>query len=201
MKFLERYLNVLMPQAAIAMPLSLHSALPPATSTSSKTTPPQDMGKRRRERDRPKAAHDALYNPNKRVMLSYASDEEVENEVADTQRPIAYLAVEELTTAVKEPPERGELGSDSDSSSHSSTHRELFEEAWEEDGSEEGETQDQVVNDSSLWARRTTKNSSTGQWAALGSLNYQWDEDEDEYEEEDYASEEEEAMSYLRAVR
>lgn len=159
------------------------------------------MGKRRRERDRPKAAHDALYNPNKRVMLSYASDEEVENEVADTQHSIAYPAVEEATAAVKELPEDGELGSDSDSSSHSSTHRELFEEAWEEDGSEEAETQDRIVNDDSLWARRTTKNSNTGQWAALGSLSYQWDEDEDEFDEEDYESAEEEAMSYLRAVR
>jgi hypothetical protein len=35
------------------------------------------MGKRkRRERDKPKAAHDAAYNPNKRVLLSYASDGE-----------------------------------------------------------------------------------------------------------------------------
>lgn len=152
------------------------------------------MAKKRRERDRPKAAHDALYNPSKRVRLCYASDEEIEDGVEEQANSTRYPIAARTTTSVEERSE--EIESEFESSSHSSTHRELFEEAWEEDGLDEVEEEDRVTNEASLWTRGIRRNDTTGQWAALGSLSYQWEEDE-----ENYDSEEEEAMSYLRAVR
>ena len=85
------------------------------------------------------------------------------------------------------------------SSRASSAHRELFEEAWQEDGAQEIEDDEEVANDAAFWSRSTSKNPATGQWATLGSLSYQWEHDEDG--DEDYDSVEEDAMSYLRAVR
>lgn len=155
------------------------------------------MVKRRRERDRPKAAHDALYNPNKRILLSYASDDESQPVEQQAARNIADLSTMHSTTVV-EGVEEG-VESIEASSRDSAAHRELFEEASQEDAEEDVDSSKQIPNDGSLWARKTTKNTTTGQWAALGSLSYQWEEDE--YDGQDYDSTEEEAMSYLRAVR
>lgn len=159
------------------------------------------MPKRRRERDRPKAANDALYNPNKRVLLSYASDEEVEDAAQQTADIGADARVLEAATSVESP--RKEDTTIDITSRQSPARRELLEETWHEDpdAEEVEQEEEQAVNDASLWLRSTTKNPATGQWATLGSLSYQWEEDEYDEEDEEYDSTEEEAMSYLRAVR
>ena len=154
------------------------------------------MPKRRRERDRPKAAHDASYNPNKRVLLSYASDDDTEDVVEDQSTSLKPVPAIELSGTVVEVQE--DVGSNEVSSSPDSRHRELFEEAWRGDDSEEAEEETTMKQDP-VFLRATRKNDATGQWAALGSLAYQWDEEYDD--EENYDPDEEEAMEYLRAVR
>ena len=155
------------------------------------------MPKRRRERDRPKAAHDAPYNPNKRVMLSYASDDEVEDEPAQEVNP--PIRPWQLDTTVGDATSvDGE--SDDESGSNSMAHRELFEQAWKEDDSNEVADEAEAANHNSLWSRQSKKDDVTGQWAALGNISYQRDEEGDD-EDEALDSEDEEAMAYLRAVR
>jgi hypothetical protein len=82
-----------------------------------------------------------------------------------------------------------------------STHPGREEEAVQEqaNGNEWDEAEDERnSNDTTLWNRSVSKNIHTGQWAALGSLSYQF---EDGKEDEEFEGEEEEAMAYLRAVR
>lgn len=155
------------------------------------------MPKRRRERDRPKAAHDALYNPNKRVLLSYESDEEVEeHKIAATENP----GLERLVTdsSLEAEVEKEDLSAADSKGVRQSSREGGAEEA--DDKAEEDDLDDQQprTNDDSLWNRPISKNAYTGQWAAIGSLSYQY---EDEEEQEDFESEEEDAMAYLRAVR
>ena len=68
-------------------------------------------------------------------------------------------------------------------------------------GNEEVDEETAQNNDNSRWSRSTQKNYTTGQWPALGSLSYQWEDNEEEKHDEEYDSTEEEAMAYLRAVR
>lgn len=51
------------------------------------------MGKRRRERDRPKAPPDSLYNPNKRVHLSYADSDDEDAAAAAANDNLAKRAL------------------------------------------------------------------------------------------------------------
>lgn len=155
------------------------------------------MAKRRRERDRPKAAPDSIYNPNKRVLLSYASDEE-EEEVEQPTGTGAPEAVETVTADYEIAEYPDEDLPPKEPSASSSKHEDEDNEGAEEDGEEDDEGYNHR-NDDSLWVRGQRRNMLTGQWAALGSLSYQWEEDE--CEEEAYDSTEEEAMSYLRSVR
>ena len=156
------------------------------------------MGKRRRERDRPKAAHDAMYNPNKRVLLSYESDdndEDVDQDIGVTEnppldRPVTKYSANEEATAQPEAKECPSKGDHVDKTNAV--------DGVDENAEDTGFQEQQEVNEASLWLRPTGRNISTGQWAALGSLSYQYDDDE---EEEEYGSEEEDAMAYLRAVR
>jgi hypothetical protein len=155
------------------------------------------MPKRRRERDRPKAGPEALYNPNKRVLLSYESDDEGEvDEIAATEsqsvpdRAVPNYAEDIPDERVAQAQEGAEL-----------THNSHEENAVEEQGDGDDQVEDEEElpsNDTTLWNRSVSKNIHTGQWAALGSLSYQF---EDWEEEEELESEEEEAMAYLRAVR
>ena len=64
-----------------------------------------------------------------------------------------------------------------------------------------GDAQRSAVKKSKQEHRRNQKNVATGQIAALGSLSYQWEDDEDRDDENEYDSEADEAMSYLRSVR
>ena len=154
------------------------------------------MGKKRRERDRPKAAHDAPYNPNKRVLLSYESDDQDEDEDQDVgviENPLLQRAANDYS--IHAPEEVQDATAQIAGAEQDDEKQDLH---GDEDVERiEGEDQPQS-NDAGLWLRPTGRNIATGQWAALGSLSYQYD-DEDEGEE--YESEEEEAMAYLRAVR
>ncbi|KAK1052884.1 hypothetical protein LTR12_011117 [Friedmanniomyces endolithicus] len=151
--------------------------------------------KRRRERDRPKAASDAVYNPNKRVLLSYASEDEHDGSLEQTEgeshpgatvgftpkKPSTPVCDEEEQRIV----ERDVMGPVPDS----------------EDGIEGSERVDERPNESGLFSRATAKDSATGQWPALGSKMRQWNEEQDEEEDAEYDSTEDEAMAYLRAVK
>ena len=155
-------------------------------------------GKRKRERDRPKAAPDALYNPNKRVLLTYESEGEVDDGAIAAKedqaplRPVTKYAQEE-----EQQQSRSKLN-DEDKASGNGQDGD-FAGADEEVEDWDDEHEESHTNEAGLWLRPTVKNNSTGQWAAIGSLSYQYEDDYDE--EEEFASEEEEAMAYLRSVR
>ncbi|KAK4555403.1 hypothetical protein LTR86_007700 [Recurvomyces mirabilis] len=158
------------------------------------------MTKRRRERDRPKAGPDSVYNPNKRVLLSYASDEEDTDDgigrTLNTGNTAAVDAVSADYAIAPYPEEEEEY-----------VPEPLGEPVSEEapvpaqDKSSEISTNGQSNNQRSHYKRGTTKNAITGQWPALGSLAYQWDDEGEGEDVEIYDSAEEEAMAYLKAVR
>lgn len=152
------------------------------------------MGKKRRERDRPKAALDAPYNPNKRILLSYASDDEEEDEVEITAGTGHPAAVDEVSADYEIP-----AYPDDAEDSIGENHKDV---APAPDGSADAsEAASEAVGEAdggATFTRGVTRNAMTGQWPALGSLSYQYDEEEDD---EDYDSTEEEAMAYLKAVR
>ena len=152
------------------------------------------MLERRRERDRPKAAPDSLYNPNKRVLLSYESDEHEERDaVVEQQDGIGDITIPDAATAnykIEEYPdeEEAEDGASSDKSLDDEDVEIVV-----------GNDDTPRKNEDTLWTRAgLRKDYTTGQWPALGPLSYQWGDGE---EEEEYDSTEEEAMQYLRAVR
>ena len=163
------------------------------------------MGKKRRERDRPKAAHDASYHPNKRVQLTYESDEELVDGTGDHSFGTGFPTAVETATVdyrIEEYPE-----DDGDGARNTTAHPTNHDvhvgfaegpEQQEADDAHKAKEDDAAGNDDSLWTRGARKNSTTGQWAVLGSLAFQ---NEDERENEDYDSTEEEAMAYLRSVR
>lgn len=147
------------------------------------------MAKKRRERDRPKAALDAPYNPNKRILLSYASDDETEDGrelAAGTGHPGAVDAVSADYEIAAYPDDEEESAHEDGEIYTSATKSEDVVDTA--DGGDGG----------AIFSRGVTRNVATGQWPALGSLSYQYDEDEEDGE---YDSTEEEAMAYLRAVR
>ena len=156
------------------------------------------MPKRRRERDRPKAGPEALYNPNKRVLLSYESDEEVEDvDLAATENhSLVDRAVPDYAEDLLDDKEaQAEAEAES---IHNNHEEDPVEEQGDADNGYEDEKEQLHANDTTLWDRTVSKNIHTGQWTALGSLSYQYEDGE---EDEEVESEEEEAMAYLRAVR
>ena len=156
------------------------------------------MGKRRRERDRPKAAPDAQYNPNKRIVLSYASDED-DGGVNDEQHDVDLVdgGAQHANFQIAPYPE-GE-----DGSGEERNEQEKVEEEGEGDGVEDEE---QPSRHKSRGGKGTSggsnvrKNQATNQRPALGSLAFQWDGD-GETDEDEYDSTGEEAMAYLNDVR
>ncbi|KAK3670719.1 hypothetical protein LTR78_009411 [Recurvomyces mirabilis] len=158
------------------------------------------MTKRRRERDRPKAGPDSVYNPNKRVLLSYASDEEdTDDDIGQTLGTGNTAAVDAVSADYAIPPYPQEeeeyipepLGEPVNEDAPTSVP----------DESSEISTNEQSNNQRSHYKRSTTKNAITGQWPAIGSLAYQWDDEGEGEGVESYDSAEEEAMAYLKAVR
>ena len=162
------------------------------------------MPKRRRERDRPKAAPDSLYNPNKRVLLTYESDveEDAPYELPDGTGHPAAMDAATANYKIEEYPDDEEdaiEGASGDAPAHEDDVNEFNEINENEEDQVNGDDNAPQKNDDSLWTRGGNhKNHTTGQWPALGSLSYQWEDGE---EEEEYDSAEDEAMAYLRAVR
>lgn len=170
------------------------------------------MPKRRRERDRPKAGPEAAYDPNKRVLLSYDSDGEESgdelNQAPDTVSalPGAAAKVQSESAGRDEATDNDGIssclkapGHEEDAVAGAEDENEDIENDLEEGIGEEREDDGPTHTDNhSLFTRGARKNNFTGQWPALGSLAYSY---EDVDEEEEYDSEQEEALAYLRAVR
>lgn len=157
--------------------------------------------KRRRERDRPKNDPEASYDPNKRVLLSYASDED-EKDVEDVSQhpdPTTQDAQdftnyqideypedeENVTVGAERPIETGEETKTPDAQQY--THKKV-----------ESNQQAQHSKASTKWGANVKRNERTNQYPQLGLVSFSWDEED---QDEDYDSTTEEAMAYLRAVR
>jgi len=161
------------------------------------------MGKRRRERDRPKNTHDAPYDPNKRVLLSYASDdEEAQDAPAEQYKEPAAVQITPSPLADPTIPQTSRhTGAESDSSDGESTHRRLFEEAWEDDDAgnvDEAAYAEHTPTNKSKRRQHVRANEAAGQRPALGHLIK---DDDSHGSEAELDSEDEEAMAYLEAVR
>ena len=151
---------------------------------------PDTLKRKRRERDRPKAPPNALYNPNKRVLLAYDSDNDAEahgdmiSEGVKTDPAVAETLADvddALRAAVDAPCEEVQSG-------------ELPAEA------SDGSANDVPTKSESkpATAPKQFRDYTTGQWTALGSYP--------EHDEDGEAAGAEEstpdpAMEYLRAVR
>lgn len=165
------------------------------------------MPKRRRERDKPKSGPDALYNPNKRVLLSYASDEEeatVDDAVEQPSANVEEAAVDDRALANYQMTEYPDSESDAALGATVDEDRGVLERlkgAYEDvENVDEDEDEDEDEEDgkraSTAQGRATDilrKDPATNQWPKLGPVSY---EDDDEYDPET-----EEAMAYLRDVR
>lgn len=162
------------------------------------------MGKRRRERDRPKNTHDAPYDPNKRVLLSYASDdEEAQDAPVKTYKEPAPVQITPAPFADPTIPQTSRhTGAESDSSDGESTHRRLFEEAWEDDDDagnvDEAAYAEHAPTNKSKRRQHAHANEAAGQRPALG---HPIKDDNGHGSEAELDSEDEEAMAYLEAVR
>jgi hypothetical protein len=155
------------------------------------------MTKRRRERDKPKAGPDAVYNPHKRVHLSYGDDDEPEADAAalDQPPPINYPAAATPAVAMSSAQENGQqegpvnpTGTEMDDDDYDPAL------ALPTTGK-----MDKSTNPRKKANAYPGKNEATNQKPALGSLSYQWEGQGDG--DEDSLSEEDEAMAYLKAVR
>jgi hypothetical protein len=158
------------------------------------------MTKRRRERDKPKAGPDAVYNPHKRVHLSYGDDDEPEEDAAalDQPPPINYPAATTTPAAAlsSSAPENGQqegpvksTGTETDDNDYDPALALP---------TTVGKTE-KPTNARKKANAHPGKNEATNQKPALGSLSYQWEGQGDG--DEDSLSEEDEAMAYLKAVR
>ncbi|KAK4893384.1 hypothetical protein LTR27_008280 [Elasticomyces elasticus] len=150
------------------------------------------MAKKRRERDKPKAAPNSVYNPNKRVLLSYASDDEVDEtveEVADVGDTGGANKDHQATSQFDDDAEtKVEDGVDVVDAVPAVVVKEDTEKAPEEKSNEPG-----------LFSRSTGRDPTTGQWPAIGTAILNWNDDSDE--DVEFEAAEDEAMAYLRAVR
>ena len=158
------------------------------------------MAKRRRERDKPKAGPDAAYNPNKRTLLSYDSDEEAQDAtlsqavVAQSHSSVRADGWTGLSTTVKAEQDVAKRSDLDERNVGLAIPEELD---WLEAELEDGVQSEQLVPQD-VAPTRIVKNSVTGLYPALGSVTYQY---EDGDEDDEYASTEEDAMAYLRSVR
>lgn len=142
------------------------------------------MGKRRRERDRPKAGPNDLYNPNKRVQLTYGDEDESEADSSGLpeQPPLNLPAAAKLDSpaSAAQPSD----ARDSEANTSEPTSKRPSRDPGRKPNAKPG------------------RNSATNQKPALGSLAYQFeDNDDDDDDGAEYPSEEDEAMAYLKAVR
>lgn len=155
------------------------------------------MTKRRRERDRPKAGPDSVYNPHKRVHLSYGDDDEPEEDATALEQtpPINYPAVtKSAPLPLSAQPDIGLEGGAARPGEEDDEYDPSIALPTAEDKAEKPKQSRKKAN------AHPGKNEATNQKPALGSLSYQW-EGQDDDEEEGSMSEEDEAMAYLKAVR
>ncbi|KAI7237877.1 hypothetical protein KC330_g2934 [Hortaea werneckii] len=148
------------------------------------------MTKRRRERDRPKSGPESIYNPNKRVLLSYGSDEDQDDDDVEQPTGTGHPGAVDANVADYHIPSYDEEDDGPADQVADKT-------AAAVNGSPEPVAQQEKGRSN----RNVRRNELTGQTPAIGSLSYQWEEDEDGEVDDDYDSTEEEAMAYLRAVR
>lgn len=164
------------------------------------------MPKRRRERDRPKSGPESLYDQNKRVLLSYESDDEEEEHASRSPSPPRKVIKAKEGTIPQPEYARSAVRFNQESK-----------EALEEDGEhgddvqsahEDGLSEEEEKHSTRKRPRQRRdyplRNGTTGQFAALGLWSYQWEDeeyepgsDEEEISDHEYA----EAMAYLEAVR
>jgi hypothetical protein len=163
------------------------------------------MGKRRRERDRPKYGPEAVYNPNKRVLLSYSSEEDQADDIVDANLGSGHAqAANDIPDNYEIAPYPNDAEDESDDVSVPATASMPIEVT--KNGGELQEEADERPEGTGKFMRSASKNPITGQWPALGSLAYSYD-DEEEGEgpggdgQESDEGDDEEAMAYLRAVR
>ena len=176
------------------------------------------MPKRRRERDKPKNAPDSAYDPNKRVLLSYGSDDE-DVEVATREvEKAAELAVDESRlanyqmTEYPDDEEEGEVTSSpaiqvaptseiksKKATTSASTQQKGLDGTEVERVREEDAPQSITFKQNRTTGKaRDIANPDTGQRLALGAAPRDHDEDEDE---EEFDSTTKDALAYLNSVR
>jgi hypothetical protein len=165
------------------------------------TQHPTEMKRKRRERDRPKSGPEALYNPNRRVLLSYESDDEASGEMESTPStgvpetlervPVDYT-IEEYADGDDEyvPPS----AVDAPKSDTAGAMREADEDSFEEYEEQPRRTKKKA------YGRSIRMNQATGQRPALGRLSFQSESDGSDNEDSDSA-EDDEAIAYIKAVR
>lgn len=154
------------------------------------------MTKRRRERDRPKAGPDSVYNPHKRVHLSYGDDDEPEEDATALEQtpPINYPAVTKpAPLPLSAQPDIGLEGGAARPGEEDDEYNPSIALPTAGDKAEKPKRSRKKAN------AHPGKNEATNQKPALGSLSYQWEGQDDD--EEGSMSEEDEAMAYLKAVR
>lgn len=156
--------------------------------------------KRRRERDRPKGGPDDSYDPNKRVLLSYASDGDADVEGASEQ-PLQQPSQsnQDLSTYQMDeyPEEEGDVEVAAERPAEMGRQKDVPTQRDAEDKNANNR-QTQQSKTSNKWGNNVKRNERTNQYPQLGLVSFQWDNED---EDEDYDSTTEEAMAYLRAVR
>lgn len=161
-----------------------------------------NMPKRRRERDKPKSGPESLYNPNKRVLLSYASDEEETSATDNAAEPLpvdpAEAAIDDRTLANYQMDEYPD--SENDAAPGAPVDESVDAYAREDGYGYARENIDDVEYQvtSTTWNNRGARD-----WDGptlkpmLGPVSHGEGQDD----EEEYDPDTEEAMAYLRAVR
>lgn len=155
--------------------------------------------KRRRERDKPKSGPDALYNPNKRVLLSYATDEEEEDVDDSTQQP-SKTSLDESQSRHEDTKSGAERAVETNEERHLPEDQDQQVKAMDEEDQDQNLAQRQQSRTPKKWpgGKNVKRNEKYNQYPQLGLVSFQWDEED---EDEEYDSTTEEAIAYLRAVR
>ncbi|GIZ37991.1 hypothetical protein CKM354_000141800 [Cercospora kikuchii] len=176
------------------------------------------MPKRRRERDKPKCGPEATYDPNKRVLLSYGSDDEdveaatppvdAAPETALDESALANYQFAEYPDDEEEP--EATLGAEAESDTAPGLEDKQSAVPPPREPREVGHTDGRDGDEdhrrgaapmphvSTSKRQRGAGKSDTGQRVALGAAA---NDDDDDYNEEDYDSTTEEALAYLESVR
>ncbi|KAI7290608.1 hypothetical protein KC340_g17345, partial [Hortaea werneckii] len=132
------------------------------------------------------------YNPNKRVLLSYGSDEEKDEDDVEQPTGTGHPGAVDANVADYQIPSYDDDEEDDGPADQFA----------DETGAAVNRSPEPVAQQEKGRSNRNVRrNELTGQMPAIGSLSYQWEEDEDGEIGDDYDSTEEEAMAYLRAVR